>query len=110
MIKRPGFQKQLHRFPSVSNNGTLVHLATRFGSPCNPGSDTNRVYGRITCTRCLKRWPRAAKRHDHKPHVVGLDFRPLYAAIERALDAGETKMPKVKVSCWPKLKEAVDAR
>lgn len=89
----------------MSNNGRLVHLATRFGMTCNPDADVNRVHARVTCTRCTSRHPEAAKRHAHKPHIVRLDWSPLYAALGRTLDARKTIEPEVKVAFWPELKD-----
>lgn len=86
-------------YPGLSINGRLVHLACgRDGDPaCRSDIDARyRVQGRITCKTCAKRYPEKARRHAHKPLVIGLDLTPFYDAMSAALDAGLTRMPKVK--------------
>lgn len=88
---------------ALSPNGHRVHLASKTGrAVC--GSKiiaTCFVRARITCATCAEKRPAQAKRRSQDPHVVGVDWSPLYAALRRALVAGETEHPKVKVGFWP---------
>ncbi len=88
-------------YPGLSVNGKLVHLACgRDGDPlCRADIDARyKVQGRITCPQCLKRVKgrELAKRHAHKPLVVGLDWEPSYRNIRDALDLGLNYLPKFK--------------
>ena len=93
-------------FPALSVNGVKVHLADKAGRPaCGSGVfATCRVRARITCPACAKR-PQA-RRHARKPHVVGLDWSPMYAAWGRALEDGATREPSIRHPYWPKLAPA----
>jgi hypothetical protein len=103
---RKGLKTML--YPAMSPNGKRVHLADKRGRPIC-GSDIGagaRVCARITCPLCARRRPAAARRHQKKPLVVGLNWEPLYAALRRALEAGATEEPRVRVPFWPVLAPA----
>jgi hypothetical protein len=92
-------------FAAMSPNGRKVHLANTRGYPvCGALVDArHRVHARITCPRCILRCPDRARRLARRPHVVGLNWEPLYRALGRALDAGATSEPKTQISYWPVL-------
>lgn len=94
-------------FSACSNNGRLVHLATSDGQPAcsSKGLARCRVYARITCPACIKKHPEKSKRRAARPHVIGVDWSPLYAAIRRSIDSGDTESPPVRVHYWPILKQ-----
>lgn len=90
---------------ALSPNGKLVHLADPEGRTvcCSDVVASCFVHARITCKICRARRPQKAARLEGRPHVVGVDWSPLYAAIRRALEAGVTREPRVKVKFWPVL-------
>lgn len=93
-------------FACCTNNGKLVHLSGRGTgrTVCGVhGADLNPVRARVTCRRCAEKRPVTARRFEARPLVVGIYWEPMYRAFSRALDAGATKEPKVKVPYWPVL-------
>jgi hypothetical protein len=90
---------------ALSPNGRRVHLARAGGSPvCGSNIAASCVVrARITCSGCRAKRPRKAARFDGRPHVVEVDWSPLYAALGRALNAGATEAPPIKVQFWPVL-------
>ncbi len=96
-------RERLHA--ALSPNGHCVHLATSDGQAVC-GSKIHAtcfVHARITCPGCAHRRPRKAQRLARRPHVVGVDWSPLYAALQRALEEGATEHPKIRVAFWPVL-------
>lgn len=95
---------------ALSPNGRRVHLARGDGSPVCGSSviASCRVRARVTCPGCRARRPSKAQRLEHLPHVVRVDWTPLYAALARALEGGATTEPRVKVRFWPVLAGATD--
>ncbi len=92
-------------YAALSPNGHRVHIANSEGQPAC-GSQvfaTYRVHARVTCALCAKRRPKKAKQFAERPLVVGIDHSPFYAAMSRALEAGATEEPAVKVAYWPVL-------
>lgn len=89
----------------MSPNGKLVHLADAAGTPvCGyKVLARHKVHARITCQACARRRPHKAARLEQRPHVVGLNWDPLYAALRRALEAELTVEPRVLVPYWPVL-------
>jgi len=89
----------------LAANGTRVHLARADGSPiCGSNVIAGcRVVARITCPQCRVKRPKKAARLDGRPHVVGVNWSPFYAALRRALAAGAVSEPRVKVRFWPVL-------
>lgn len=90
---------------ALSPNGHLVHLATAGGKPaCGSGvSASYRVLARVTCRRCAAKHPKLAALLREQPLVVGVDHSPLYAAVRRALENGDDRMPRQRAAFWPVL-------
>ncbi len=89
----------------LSPNGKLVHLARHDGSPVC-GSEviaTCWVHARITCNACRRARRHKAARLDGRPHVVGVNWEPMYRAIRKAVDRLDTKMPRLRTAFWPVL-------
>lgn len=106
LIRRP-----LERLsPALSPNGRLVHLARADGTPvCGSGvTVTCPVRARVTCPGCRAKRPQKTRRHEDRPHVVGVDWSPLYAALGRALATSSRRAPKVRY--WPVLAGATNRR
>jgi len=82
-----------------------VHLAHADGTPvCGSRVIASCwVRARITCPQCRKARPKKAAGLDDRPHVVGVDWSPMYAAFGRAIAGGAATAPRVKVSFWPVL-------
>jgi len=96
---------------ALSGNGSRVHLAHADGTPvCGAAVLARyRVRARITCSTCLRKRPKKAMRLAGRPVVVGVDHSPRYAAIARALRAGATVEPSIKVKYWPVLETGKSA-